>query len=46
MYIETSIFIPVHIKEEAIESLAQKRLGSSGPVGTTWMIYEIWGGQY
>ena len=32
-YKETLIFIPVDIMEEAVESVAQKLLGSSGPEG-------------
>ena len=34
MYNKTSIFIPVNITEEDVESVAQKLLGSSGPGGT------------
>ena len=33
-YEETPIFIPLNITEEPVESVAQKRLGSSGPGGT------------
>ena len=32
-YGETPIFIPVDVTEEAVESVAEKLLGSSGPVG-------------
>ena len=34
MYEETPIFIPFDITEEALESVAQKKLGGSGPGGT------------
>ena len=33
-YKETPVFIPVDITEEAVESVAQKLPGGSGPVGT------------
>ena len=33
-YEEMPIFIPVDIMEESVESVARKRLGSSGPGGT------------
>ena len=33
-YEETPIFVPVNITEEAVESVAQKLSGRSGPGGT------------
>ena len=33
-YNKTPIFIPVNITEDAVESVAQKKLGASGPGGT------------
>ena len=42
MYEETPIFIPVNITEEAVESVAHKLLGSSGPGGTELEALQGW----
>ena len=42
MYNETPIFIPVNITEEAVESVAQKLLVSSGPGGTDSEALQGW----
>ena len=41
-YKETPIFIPVKITEEAVESVARKLLGSSGPVGSDSEAIQGW----
>ena len=41
-YKETPIFIPVDITEEAVESVAQKRSGISGPGGTDSEALQGW----
>ena len=41
-YEETHIFIPVDITEEALESVARKLLGSSGPGGTDSEALQGW----
>ena len=41
-YDETPIFIPVNITEEAVESVAHKLLGSSGPGGTESEALQGW----
>ena len=41
-YEETPIFIPVDITEEAVESVARKRLGISGPGGTDFEALQGW----
>ena len=46
IYEVTSIFIPVDIIGEAVESVARKLLGVSGPGGTTGMDSEIWVRKY
>ena len=42
MYEETPIFIPVDITGEAVESVAQKRLGGSGPRGMDSEALQVW----
>ena len=42
MYEETPIFIPVDITEEAVESVARKFLGRSGPGGTNSEALQGW----
>ena len=41
-YKETPIFIPVDITEEAVELLARKLLGGSGPLGTDLEALQGW----
>ena len=42
VYEETSIFIPVNITEEAVESVAPNVLGRSGPGGTDSEALQGW----
>ena len=41
-YEETPIFIPFDITEEAVESVARKISGSSGPGGTDYEALQVW----
>ena len=41
-YEETHIFIPINITEKAVESVAQKLSGSSGPGGTDSEAIQGW----
>ena len=42
MYEETPIFIPVYITKKAVESVARKNSGSSGPGGTESEALQGW----
>ena len=42
MYEEAPVFIPVDVTEEALESVAQKKLGSSGPGVTDSEVLQGW----
>ena len=42
MYKEAHILIPVNITEEAVESVARKLSGISGPGGTESEALEVW----